>query len=90
MAILPTGQPWKFPKVADLQSITVKFKTELAENEPKFQPYLRDEKLVRPWAVPKHPDSNTGLEAGKTEYHRKRQLRSGKPPGHGEDPPGES
>ena len=52
------AEPWKFPKVADLQSITVKFKTELAENEPKFQPYLRDEKLVRPWAVPGTP----GLE----------------------------
>ncbi len=46
------AEPWKFPKTADLPPITVKFKTELAEGEEKFQPYLRDEKLVRPWAIP--------------------------------------
>lgn len=46
------AEPWKFPKTADLPAINVKFKTELAEGEEKFQPYLRDEKLVRPWAIP--------------------------------------
>ncbi|MFL9481368.1 2-oxoacid:acceptor oxidoreductase subunit alpha [Chitinophagaceae bacterium LWZ2-11] len=52
------AEPWKFPTSADLPKIEVKFKTELAEGEPKFMPYLRDEKLVRPWAVPGTP----GLE----------------------------
>ena len=46
------AEPWKFPKSEDLPSIEVKFKTELGDGEEKFQPYLRDEKLVRPWAVP--------------------------------------
>jgi 2-oxoglutarate ferredoxin oxidoreductase subunit alpha len=46
------AEPWKFPKTADLPAIKVSFKKELAEGEVKFQPYLRDEKLARPWAVP--------------------------------------
>jgi 2-oxoglutarate/2-oxoacid ferredoxin oxidoreductase subunit alpha len=46
------AEPWKFPRTADLPAIKVEFKRHLAEGEAKFQPYLRDEKLVRPWAVP--------------------------------------
>lgn len=49
------AEPWKFPKADDLQEIKVKFKTELGHDEEKFQPYLRDEKLVRPWAIPGTP-----------------------------------
>lgn len=52
------AEPWRFPKAADLQDIHVTFKQELNEDEPKYLPYLRDEKLVRPWAVPGTP----GLE----------------------------
>ena len=46
------AEPWRFPQEADLAPIEVKFKEGLAEGESKFQPYKRDEKLVRPWAVP--------------------------------------
>jgi len=46
------AEPWKFPQSQDLPPIEVSFKTQLSDNEEKFQPYLRDEKLVRPWAVP--------------------------------------
>jgi 2-oxoglutarate ferredoxin oxidoreductase subunit alpha len=49
------AEPWKFPSSADLQPIEAKFKTELGHGEEKFQPYLRDEKLVRPWVVPGTP-----------------------------------
>lgn len=52
------AEPWKFPKSADLQPIKVEFKKSLAEGEEKFLPYKRDEKLVRPWAIPGTP----GLE----------------------------
>ncbi len=52
------AEPWKFPKSEDLPPIEVKFKTELGHNEENFQPYLRDEKLVRPWAIP----GTAGLE----------------------------
>jgi 2-oxoglutarate/2-oxoacid ferredoxin oxidoreductase subunit alpha len=49
------AEPWLYPQSKDLPSIEVKFKTELAEGEEKFQPYLRDEDLVRPWAIPGTP-----------------------------------
>jgi 2-oxoglutarate/2-oxoacid ferredoxin oxidoreductase subunit alpha len=52
------AEPWKFPKSSDLPPIEVKFKTQLGTDEATFQPYLRDEKLVRPWAIPGTP----GLE----------------------------
>ncbi len=52
------AEPWKFPQSADLPAIDVHFKTQLGHGEEKFQPYLRDEKLVRPWVVPGTP----GLE----------------------------
>ena len=52
------AEPWKFPAVADLPAIEVKFKTSLAEGEEKFLPYKRDEKLARPWAIP----GTAGLE----------------------------
>lgn len=52
------AEPWRFPKADDLPKIEVKFKTELNEGEEKYLPYLRDEKLARPWAVPGTP----GLE----------------------------
>jgi 2-oxoglutarate ferredoxin oxidoreductase subunit alpha len=52
------AEPWKFPQSEDLPPIEVKFKTDLGHHEEKFMPYLRDEKLVRPWALPGTP----GLE----------------------------
>jgi 2-oxoglutarate ferredoxin oxidoreductase subunit alpha len=51
------AEPWRFPKAADLQPIAVGFKKGL-NGEEKFQPYTRDEKLARPWAIPGTP----GLE----------------------------
>ena len=52
------AEPWKFPKADDLLPITFEFKTQLGHEEEKFQPYVRDEKLVRPWAIP----GTAGLE----------------------------
>ena len=52
------AEPWKFPVSEDLPPITVKFKKDLGDQEEVFQPYLRDEKLARPWAIPGTP----GLE----------------------------
>ena len=52
------AEPWKYPTADALRPITVKFKTQLGDMEEKFQPYLRDEKLARPWAVP----GTAGLE----------------------------
>ena len=52
------AEPWKYPQSADLPEIKVSFKLGLDEDELKLQPYKRDEKLVRPWAIPGTP----GLE----------------------------
>lgn len=52
------AEPWRFPQSADLREIKVNFKKELDADEPKFQPYRRDEKLARAWAIPGTP----GLE----------------------------
>lgn len=52
------AEPWRFPQSSDLPEVRVPFKKELEENEETFQPYLRNENLVRPWVVPGTP----GLE----------------------------
>jgi 2-oxoglutarate ferredoxin oxidoreductase subunit alpha len=52
------AEPWRYPQSSDLQPIEVKFKQSLDEGEDKYLPYKRDEKLVRPWAVP----GTAGLE----------------------------
>ncbi len=52
------SEPWKFPVIENLHPIHIAFKTELGHEETKFQPYKRDERLVRPWAVP----GTAGLE----------------------------
>ena len=52
------AEPWKFPTSNQLPPIHVSFKTQLGHGEEKLQPYLRDEKLARPWAIPGTP----GLE----------------------------
>ena len=52
------AEPWMYPSSDQLSPIHVAFKTELGHEEAKFQPYKRNENLVRPWAVPGTP----GLE----------------------------
>jgi 2-oxoglutarate ferredoxin oxidoreductase subunit alpha len=52
------AEPWRFPKSSDLKHIEVNFKKGLDEGEENLQPYQRDEKLVRAWAIPGTP----GLE----------------------------
>lgn len=51
------AEPWKFPKSDDLAEIKVEFIKE-KNSEAAFLPYLRDERLVRSWAIPGTP----GLE----------------------------
>jgi len=55
-------EPWRLPDVTSLPGIDVTFATEMNHTEPDgtktFWPYIRDENLARPWAVPGTP----GLE----------------------------
>ncbi len=46
------SEPWRFPKQQDLEKIEIKFAPANLDTENKFMPYLRDENLVRPWAIP--------------------------------------
>jgi 2-oxoglutarate/2-oxoacid ferredoxin oxidoreductase subunit alpha len=52
------SEPWLFPNSADLQKINVSFKQSIDDGDDKYMPYKRDEKLVRPWAIP----GTAGLE----------------------------
>jgi len=42
------SEPWKIPELSDIDDFPVKFRKEVEG----YQPYLRDENLVRPWAIP--------------------------------------
>lgn len=48
------SEPWKVPHANELEP----FKTEYRTDPENFQPYMRDENLSRPWAVP----GTAGLE----------------------------
>lgn len=45
------AEPWKYPKASELNPIEVHF-AKPKENDDPFQPYERDEKIVRDWAIP--------------------------------------
>jgi 2-oxoglutarate ferredoxin oxidoreductase subunit alpha len=49
-----SSEPWRLPTVEDLPSIDPRFATQ-PNHDDGFMPYLRDEKLARPWAVPGTP-----------------------------------
>ena len=51
------AEPWQIPDMKDLKPIEVKHPT-ASNTENGYMPYLRNEKRVRPWAVPGTP----GLE----------------------------
>jgi 2-oxoglutarate/2-oxoacid ferredoxin oxidoreductase subunit alpha len=49
-----SSEPWRVPSVEDLPEIDPAFATE-ENTEGGFWPYVRDESLARPWAVPGTP-----------------------------------
>ncbi len=51
------AEPWRIPEQAELKPIEVTHPTEPSDGSP-FLPYRRNERLVRPWALPGTP----GLE----------------------------
>ncbi|HSC02965.1 MAG TPA: 2-oxoacid:acceptor oxidoreductase subunit alpha [Solirubrobacteraceae bacterium] len=48
-----SSEPWRIPVVSELPSIDPGFATE--SDAEGFQPYARDERLARPWAIPGTP-----------------------------------
>ncbi|HZU61279.1 MAG TPA: 2-oxoacid:acceptor oxidoreductase subunit alpha [Solirubrobacteraceae bacterium] len=49
-----SSEPWRVPAVADLPGIDPAFAQAPEQGEP-FLPYVRDERLARPWAIPGTP-----------------------------------
>jgi 2-oxoglutarate ferredoxin oxidoreductase subunit alpha len=49
-----SSEPWRIPELADLTALDPAFATEPNEGD-NFWPYLRDENMARPWAVPGTP-----------------------------------
>jgi 2-oxoglutarate ferredoxin oxidoreductase subunit alpha len=52
--VATSAEPWRVPDMREIPRIDVQFRTDPSG----YQPYLRDDKLVRPWAIPGVP----GLE----------------------------
>ena len=56
-----SSEPWRIPDVSEIGAIDVEFASEPNtvndDGEAVFWPFLRDERLVRPWAIP----GTTGL-----------------------------
>ncbi len=50
-----SSEPWKLPDVSSLPAIDPDFATEPNAEDARFLPYLRDERLARPWAKPGTP-----------------------------------
>ena len=48
------SEPWKIPEASSLGKIEIEHPQE-ASNGDDFMPYLRDERLSRPWAIPGTP-----------------------------------
>jgi 2-oxoglutarate/2-oxoacid ferredoxin oxidoreductase subunit alpha len=52
------SEPFRIPEDGELKPIKIAYQSKPNWEGDKFMPYLRDEKLIRPWAVPGTP----GLE----------------------------
>ncbi|MEX2435162.1 MAG: 2-oxoacid:acceptor oxidoreductase subunit alpha, partial [Balneolaceae bacterium] len=84
------SEPWNFPKQKELKKIDVKFEPARNGDSEKFLPYLRDERLVRSWAIPGTPgiehrvgglekEENTGDVSYLPDNHQKMtDVRQGK------------
>ena len=84
------SEPWKFPLQKDLKTVNVKFEPPRNGEAEKYLPYLRDDRLVRSWAIPgteglEHrvggleKEENTGNVSYDPENHqRMTELRQAK------------
>ena len=87
-------EPWLLPDISTLPDISVPFATEFNhendEGNPEFWPYLRDENLARPWAIPGTPglmhrvggieklDGSGNINYGPENHARMTMLRQAK------------
>jgi 2-oxoglutarate ferredoxin oxidoreductase subunit alpha len=83
-----SSEPWRIPVVAELASVDPGFATE--DDAETFQPYARDERLARPWAVPGTPglahrigglekaDGSGNISYDAANHERMTELRAAK------------
>ena len=87
-------EPWLLPDISTLPDISVPFATDFnhadADGEPEFWPYLRDDNLARPWAIPGTPglmhrvggieklDGSGNINYGPENHARMTKLRQAK------------
>ena len=83
------AEPWRIPEVSELKPINVKHPRS-ANSEDGFMPYKRDERLVRPWAVPGTPglehriggleksDGTGNVEYDPENHHHMTEVRQNK------------
>ena len=76
-----SSEPWQLPDVAPLPEIDPDFATEPNHDEV-FMPYLRDEHLARPWAVPGTPGLRHRIGGLEKEDGPATLLRAGEPRAH--------
>jgi 2-oxoglutarate ferredoxin oxidoreductase subunit alpha len=84
-----SSEPWRIPDMDDLPQIDPRFATE-RNHEDGFMPYLRDENLARPWAIPGTPglvhrigglekeDVTGNISYDAANHERMTQLRAAK------------
>jgi 2-oxoglutarate ferredoxin oxidoreductase subunit alpha len=94
-----SSEPWRVPAVADLPEIDPAFAMAPSAVDEAFLPYVRDERLARPWAVPGTPglqhrigglekEDITGNISYEPENHaRMTELRAAKVAGIADDIP---
>jgi 2-oxoglutarate ferredoxin oxidoreductase subunit alpha len=85
-----SSEPWRIPEVADLPPIDPAFATAVAAEGGDFEPYARDDRLARPWAVPGTPglqhrigglekaDRTGNISYDGANHERMTKLRAGK------------
>jgi 2-oxoglutarate ferredoxin oxidoreductase subunit alpha len=59
-----SAEPWPIPKLEELPKIEIRHPTE-PNHDGQFMPYKRDERLVRPWALPGTPGLEHRIEGWK-------------------------
>jgi 2-oxoglutarate ferredoxin oxidoreductase subunit alpha len=85
-----SSEPWRLPEVADLPAIDPAFATAAAAEGGEFEPYARDDRLARPWAVAGTPglqhrigglekaDRTGNISYDAANHERMTKLRAGK------------
>ncbi len=94
-----SSEPWRIPEVAYLPRIDPAFAKPRGQADAPFMPYVRDDRLARPWAIPGTPgvqhrigglekaDVTGSISYDGANHERMTELREAKVAGIAEDMP---